>query len=46
MTVQLFIDVPPQGFTTAEMTNNLKALVDWFTASTYANTSKIVNKES
>jgi hypothetical protein len=46
MTVQLFIDVPPQGFTTAEMTNNLKALVDWFTASTYANTGKIVNKES
>jgi len=46
MTVQLMVDYPPQGFTVTELTNNIKALVDWFSASTYAQTTKIVNKES
>lgn len=46
MTAYLVIDTPPQGFTTTEQTNNLKALVDWFSASTYANVAKVVNRES
>lgn len=46
MTVYLVLDTPTQGFSVTETTNNLKALVDWFTASTYANSSKVVNKES
>jgi hypothetical protein len=46
MTVYAVVDTPTQGFTTTEITNNIKALVDWFTASSYAGTVKIVNKES
>jgi hypothetical protein len=46
MTAYLVVDTPPQGFTTTEMTNNIKALVDWFTATSYAATAKVVNKES
>lgn len=46
MTVYAVIDTPPQGFSTTEITNNVKALVDWFTAGTYAQTNKIVNRES
>lgn len=46
MTVYMVVDTPPQGFTTTEQTNNIKALVDWFAATSYAATGKIVNKES
>jgi len=46
MSVQLVMDSPSQGFTTTELTNNLKALVDWFSATSYANVTKVVNKES
>jgi hypothetical protein len=46
MTVYAVVDTPTQGFTTAEITNNIKALVDWFSATSYAGVGKIVNKES
>lgn len=46
MSITLTMDTPPQGFSTTEITNNLKALVDWFTAGSYAQTTKVVNKES
>lgn len=44
MSVYLVLDTPSQGFTTTEITNNLKALVDWLAVA--GNQTKIVNHES
>jgi hypothetical protein len=44
MSVYLVMDVPPQGFSTAEITYNLKGLTDWI--GTAANQTRFVNHES
>jgi hypothetical protein len=44
MSCYLVIDAPPQGFTTAEITLNAKALIDWLAIS--GNQSKLVNHEA
>jgi len=44
MSAYLVIDVPPQGFSTAEITANTKALVDWLAIA--GNQSRLVNHES
>jgi hypothetical protein len=45
-TAYMGIDVPPEGFTVAEQVALVKALSDWLTASTMANTTKVVGGES
>jgi hypothetical protein len=40
------IDTPPEGFSVAEQVALVKALSDWLSASTYANTTKLVGGES
>ncbi len=40
------IDVPPEGFSVAEQVALVKALADWLTASTMANTTKVIGGES
>jgi hypothetical protein len=44
MSVYLVLDCPPQGFSTAEVTANAKALVDWLAIA--GNQTKLVNHES
>jgi hypothetical protein len=44
MSCYLVVDVPPQGFSTAEITNNAKALIDWLAIA--GNQTKLVNHES
>lgn len=44
MSVYLVVDTPTQGFTTTEITNNMKALVDWLAVA--GNQTKITNHES
>lgn len=44
MSAYLVLDIPPQGFTTTEVTNNLKGLVDWLAVA--GNQTKFVNHES
>jgi len=44
MSCYLVVDVPPQGFSTVEITNNAKALIDWLAIA--GNQSKLVNHES
>ena len=42
----LVVDMPPEGFSIAEQVSLVKALSDWLSASTYANTTKLVGGES
>lgn len=44
--VYIVLDVPPNGFTTAEQVQLITALTTWLTASTNANATKLVGGES
>lgn len=44
MSAYLVLDVPPQGFSTTEITNNLKGLIDWLAIA--GNQTKVVAHES
>lgn len=44
--VWLVVDVPPEGFSTADQVGLIKALSDWLTASSNANATKVVGGES
>ena len=44
--VYVVVDFPVDGFTQTELVNQVKALSDWLTASTNANTIKVISGES
>jgi hypothetical protein len=44
--VYVVVDFPVDGFTTTDLVNQVKALSDWLTASTNANTIKVLVGES
>ena len=44
--VYVVVDFPVDGFTQTELVDQVKALSDWLTASTNANTIKVLNSES
>jgi hypothetical protein len=46
MSAYIVVDVPVNGYSTAEALTNTKALVDALTASTYANLSKLLGGEN
>lgn len=46
MSVYVVVDTPVNGFSQTEINDRVKALVDYLSASTYANVSKLTGGES